>query len=374
MEKYNNIYYFNTISRIGGIETFFYQLAKKYYKTHDLTIIYSKADEEQLKRLKKYVRCVEYKGQKIKCKKAFFNFNLDIIDNVEAEEYCLVIHGDYKFLKGTPPYNPKITCFYGVSNTVCKSYNELTKKLCKTVYNPLEIDKPKKLIKLCSACRLEDSVKGGNRTQKLVEALDKYCEKNGVNYIWTIFTNDTTKVRSKNVCYMQPRLDILPYLNEADYVVQLSDNFEGYNYTVNEALSIGKPVIITPCEVYKELGINNEMSISLYFDLSNINEVVEDIFKKAGKFKFEYKAPEDTWGEILKKGESKYQEEMKRKWKVKCILKDGYDDIELKKHIKLNDEYIVTNERMEYLLENKAIEVIEQVKEKENANSNKKGK
>ena len=75
MEEYANIYYLGYIAKIGGIETFLYQLAKKY-QDYDLTIIYKQADKEQLARLKKYVRCVKYNGQKIKCKKAFFNIDM----------------------------------------------------------------------------------------------------------------------------------------------------------------------------------------------------------------------------------------------------------------------------------------------------------
>ena len=50
--KFKNIYYFQSILAIGGIETFFYYLAKKY-KDYDLAIVYKYSNEQQLKRLKK---------------------------------------------------------------------------------------------------------------------------------------------------------------------------------------------------------------------------------------------------------------------------------------------------------------------------------
>ena len=93
MDKYANIFYCNPAA-IGGIETFIYYIAQKY-KEYDITVVYRYADEKQLERLKKHVRCVRYNNQKIKCKKAFFNYNIDIIDNIEAEEYYQIIHGDY---------------------------------------------------------------------------------------------------------------------------------------------------------------------------------------------------------------------------------------------------------------------------------------
>ena len=75
MQKYSNIFYFYNINSIGGVETFFYYLAKKYCD-FDITVFYSTGDINQIKRLRKYVRVKKYKtGEQIKCKKAFFNYN-----------------------------------------------------------------------------------------------------------------------------------------------------------------------------------------------------------------------------------------------------------------------------------------------------------
>lgn len=354
-----NIYYFFRISRIGGIETFFYQLAKKY-KDWDLTIYYRYADPEQLKRLKKYVRCVRYvEGQKIKCDKAFFNFNTDIIDNVEAKEYCLVVHGNYEWLEADAPTHLKITKYYGVSKDACKSFTKLTGFKCEPIYNPIELEKPQRLVKLVAACRMEDPVKGGSRTKELVKALDNYCNETGNKYMMTVFTNelyneDGTKkageIVSDNVVYMKPRLDIAPYMVDADYVVQLSDNIEGYNYTVNEALSYGTPVVITPCNVYKELGITDKDAIFLDFDLSNMDEVVKNIFTK--KLKPTYTPPTDSWDQILVKGKSTYKEEMNKKylvratkqWLIDCLID--------------NDLGIIPPEGYEYEIDGSRLDVL----------------
>ena len=50
-----NIFYFSYLNKIGGVESFFYYLVKKY-KNFDIVIFYDKADPEQLNRLKKYAR------------------------------------------------------------------------------------------------------------------------------------------------------------------------------------------------------------------------------------------------------------------------------------------------------------------------------
>ena len=96
---YSNVFYFKNINSIGGVESYFYYLAKKYQDL-DITVFYEKADENQLNRLKQFVRTKRYTGEKIKCKKIFVNYNSDsILDNTEAEEYIFVIHADYKAQK-----------------------------------------------------------------------------------------------------------------------------------------------------------------------------------------------------------------------------------------------------------------------------------
>lgn len=159
--KTTNLYYFHSILEIGGIETFFYYLAKKY-KNWDLTIVYSIGNENQLRRLKQYVKCIKYNKQHFECKRAFFNFNTDIIDNVIASDgYYLVLHGDYKamlekgqLIKENLPGHPKITNYIGISQQVCDSWKEITGKDAILCYNPFAPDKPNKKFTLISATRL----------------------------------------------------------------------------------------------------------------------------------------------------------------------------------------------------------------------------
>lgn len=177
--KFKNIYYFQSILAIGGIETFFYYLAKKY-KDYDLAIVYRYCNERQLKRLSKYVKCIEYKpGMTFECEHAFFNFNTDIIDSIKAKEYYLVLHGDYKAMmdagqltKENLPGNPKITKYIGVSQLVCDAWKEITGKEAELCYNPFEPDKTEKEYVFISPTRLSIE-KGGKRIIALSNELDK---------------------------------------------------------------------------------------------------------------------------------------------------------------------------------------------------------
>ena len=344
-----NIFYFYKINEIGGIETFFYYLAKKY-KDYDITIYYQEGNYEQVKRLKKYVRVKKYQGEKIKCDKAFFNFNIDIIDNVEAKEYYQIAHGDYKASGDIPNFSEKITNYLGVSQRVCDTYSELINQDVELTYNPIEIDKPKRVLNLISATRLTRE-KGRKRIIKLAKMLDEA----EIPYIWTIFTDSTNKIDNPNIVYLKPRLDIINYIANSDYLVQLSDN-EGYCYSVVEALSVGTPVIVTDVPVFKELGVkNNENGFILDFDLNEVN--IKDIYEK--QFKFEYKAKQDNWSKILTKGKSTYQKDLKTMVKVKCI-KD-YFDIELKElKTKKSELYKINKVRAEELLTYGDIEIVKE--------------
>ncbi len=308
-----NLFYFKGLCRIGGTEQFLYEIAKKYHEK-DITILYDWADFEQIMRLRSLVRCIRREvGKKYYAKRAFYNFNLDAINNVEADEHIFVCHAIYQEIPLVPPLtNPKLTGFFGVSDyasSELKKYGDYQGIQInpKTVYNPLTLEKADKVVRLISACRLDDKVKGGERTIKLIEALDRYCEKHGTHYLWHIYSNNHTyKVESPNVCYMAGRPDIRPFIADADYLVQVSNDMESYCYSINEALSYGTRIVRTPLSVAKELNIPKSAEIVLDWDCSNVDEVAEQIFKKHAAFK--YTPPMDGWENELVDEPSTYNE------------------------------------------------------------------
>ena len=333
-----NIFYFKLLNKIGGIETFFYQLAKKY-KDWDITIYYSEGDYQQVRRLSKFVRVRRYNGEHIVCDKAFFNFNLDIIDNVEAKEYIQIAHGDYKAMGIMPNQSPKIQRLVGVSQLVCDTYSEVTGKPVELCYNPFEKPRPRKILNLISATRLS-SEKGKDRIIELA----RQFEISGIPYIWTIFTDDTDAIENENIVYRKPTLDIIDYIANADYLIQLSDN-EGYCYSVVEALSVGTPVIVTKCPVFKELGVNKDNGFMLDFDMRKVP--LKAIYK--GLKPFKYEAPVDRWDEILAKGESTYAEDMNKKVRIKTLI--PYFDIEREEFFERGEEYEVSLARGQYIVD-----------------------
>ena len=339
---YTNIFYFDRLNKIGGVETFFYEIAKKYCN-NDITVFYSYGDLNQIKRLKKFIRVIKYKGQKIKCKKAFFNYSLKPIDNIQAERYYEIIHANYKDLGIHPNIHVKINEYIGVSQSVCDAFTELTGLPCTLCYNPITIDKPKRVLYLISATRLT-AEKGKNRILKLAEALDKA----EIPYIWTIFTNDTKVIKHPRIIFMEPQLNIRDYIAKSDYTVQLSDT-EAYCYTMIESLLLNVPIIVTPWKCLKELNITNDYGFILPFDMSNIP--VDEIYNK--KFNFKYNLIPDTWDKFIEPSKSTYQEELVSKYVVEA-LKTYQDrnmkDIQLGIIPSPGSRWTVSKDRLDLLL------------------------
>lgn len=336
-----NVFWFSNLNQIGGTETFLYYLARKY-SDWDITIYYNTADPLQLCRLSKYCRCVKYNGGKIKCDRVFLAYSHDIIDNVEANEYCFISHIDYKARKVKPPVHPKITKYYGVSQAVCDSWKEITGIDMECLYLPIVLDEPKRVLHLISATRLTDE-KGGWRMKRLADLLDS----KGISYTWSIYTNKPGGINSKNVVYRQPRLDLIDFIAEADYLVQLSDS-ESYCYSVAEALSVGTPVIVTDIPALKEIGVEDHKNgFILDFDMNHIP--LDDIL--SSELKFTYEPPKELWNTALAEGQSTYDPE-KEGVQIKVKPIQNYYDMELKKNLTIGTPpFSVSFERAKYLTE-----------------------
>lgn len=344
MIKSNNIFYVSNFNTIGGVETYIFELARKY-QDYDITVIYKTGNEAQIKRLKQYVRVIKYNGDKIQCKKAFFNYETDIIDNVEAEEYIQLIHAMFKTQNLTPRINPKITSYLCVSQNAGKEWEELTDIKPTLCRNPLEIteEEKKPTLYLISATRLT-AEKGKNRMIKLA----KKFEEANINYLWLIFTNDMNVINNPNIIYCKPRLNIRPFIasiKNIGYGVQLSD-CEGDCYFTRECEALGVPLLVTPVPSFKEQGlIEGKNCYYIPFDVENV-----DVNKIANKIpKYEPFKKEDTWNKYLSEGKSTYQKELKEKVKVKCIK--NYFDIEKSSNVVKDITFEVNRIRAEELFE-----------------------
>ena len=321
--KYGNVFYIPHFNIIGGIETYCYELAKKY-KDKDITFVYSDetSDRKQLNRIRKYCRVIkQHYGaiEKIKCKRLFVMYR-SRIDLFEADEVIQIIHADYEVQGLKPNLDERIKEHYAVSKSVAESYERISGVNVKVAYNPLTIEKPRKILKLISATRLTKE-KGKERMIKLADALDKA----GIPYEWRIFTNDSLPIPNENVIYMKPRLDIKNYIADADYLVQLSDT-EAWSYSVLESLCLKTPVIVTPIPCFEEMGIKSGVN-GYIIDFNMKNIPIDDIYNKIPKADF--KAPKDIYDKLLIDSKSTYKPEKL----VQCRALRTYNDVEFKERI-----------------------------------------
>lgn len=274
------VIYHTYIAKIGGIETWLYYIAKKY-NVGQITVLYSQADEEQLARLRPHVNLIQYTGQKIRCNKIIFTMTISVVPDLyaEAKERYAIIHCNYN---GKFNYEyaklPRMDKIYAVSDTAKEKFKKVQEQEVFTLYSPVEVDKPRKLLKLISATRLTKE-KGVDRIQYLSEQLDK----KEIPYIWLIFTDRPPEKVSKNIILMQPRYNMSDYMAQADYGVQLSDD-ESFCLFVQECLKLKVPVIVTDLPVYKEVGITEKEGYILNLDMSNLD--VDKIYNKIPKVNY----------------------------------------------------------------------------------------
>ncbi len=361
-----NIFYISNFNVIGGTEQFIYELTRKY-KDLDITVLYKTGHWKQIERIAKNTRIIKYKGEKVKCKKFFCNYETDIIDNVEAEEYTQIIHAMFKTNRITPRINKKINQYFAVSEIAAQEWEELTGIHAKVVRNPLQVleEEKKPILFLVSATRLTQE-KGKSRIEKLIKLFDK----KDIAYLWLIFTNDTDVINNPNICYVKPRLNVRRYLNTLKatgnvYGVQLSD-CEGDCYFTRECEALGIPVLGTPIPSFKEQKLVDGVNCYfLPFDMQNIDieKIVNNIPKYEGYIR------EDKWRDELENIKSNYKEE-NMKAKLRCIR--SYLDVQLNRTINLNEEIIVSKERSDELIANpnnivELVEYIQEEKPKEKA-------
>lgn len=342
-KNFKCIFYFHTINQIGGVESFLWYLSQLY----DIELYYKEGDIKQLERLSTQIPIHKYRGGIIKCDKAFFNYNPDIIDMVEANEYIGIVHCDYKQCEFSPCLHPKIKKWVGVSQLVCDSFEEITGLKCKLIYNPVVIDKKaeKPLIIVC-ACRLTKE-----KGKENIITLGKRLTEKGKPYLIIVFTNDKDKkheINNPNIVYADPQLEIAPYLKIADFIFVPSKT-EAFGYTPVEAAMLGIPLLLMDLPIWKELNFRDGEHGWIINDINTFD--LDKLWKKIPKFNYE--PPKSEWNKYLPK-KTKYNPNKK----VRVKAKAEYDDIELKEHISFGKEFDVSIKRAIYLEQLKLVDII----------------
>ena len=318
--RLKNVIYFPNFNCVGGVETYCYEMGLKYGKDFDITVLYRNGDPVMMSHIAEVCRVMRYRPEdKVVCDVFIFGYGWEkeMFDNLEAKEIIQTFHADYICRHLNPCHDKRITRRFGVADNTTegiRAHYEWAKDI-ETMYNPYTVKKPRKVLNLISATRLTPE-KGFQRMITLANAFDEA----GIPFHWTIYTDRPVEFPNKSVAVMPHRLDILDFIADADYLVQLSDT-EGYSYSIVEALSVGTPVICTAFAVAEEQGIvNGKNGFILPMDMSEIP--VEEIYKGVRKFKY---TPRDShYDEILAPGKSEYEYNDDELVEVK-VLKNFFD-------------------------------------------------
>ena len=372
--------YQSTICEVGGVESFLYNFCFWLRNFFDITIVYINANPSQLYRLQKIVKIVNYKD------KEKFEFDIvirnsvwgEICDKIYSKEnrYIEMRHANYKYLLDEgllyKQYHEwsRTNEIVGCGEYVSKMSDLVLHDKPTTIRNILlPRKKTNKVLHLISCTRL-DPAKGWNRMLKMAQMM----RDAGIKFTWDIFTNSTNYIKEnkfEEIHFWKQRYDIWDYLASADYTVLLSDS-EGMPYTVQESLQYQVPCIVTDVGGCTELikdGVNGYVvPLDMDFDINKITKIPKckeydnEALEKWLQF-LNYDIKKDDLKKVI--NDISNGEEKEMLVKVRCIMKNGYDDIELGKHIDLNKEYIVKENRAEYLRQNHAIEIIEFIQEEE---------
>ena len=237
--------------RLGGIESWVYYVCKRYNKGQ-ITIVYKQCDPEQLERFKKVAEC-RHLDDNFECDKVIYVAPIYIKDDIvyrNSKKRYLFNHVCYGEAENNEEFQIlPLDGIFAVSET-CKESCQLKMPYdMKVLYNPIELDEPRKLLKFVSACRWSKD-KGSEQMLKFAKMLDDA----DIPFIWLILTDEIPEEHHPNMFFIKTTYDIATYLMFADYGVQFT-RIDAYNNFVNECLSLKIPVILSDIPVFREFGL-----------------------------------------------------------------------------------------------------------------------
>ena len=328
---------------IGGIETFTYYFAKTMAKYYDLIILYDKMDPKQIERVSKYAECRKNNPKiSIECDTIIVNRIVDQIpQNIHYKQSIQMVHGAKINYANVPQDRSKTVC---VSEYVKETWEKSTKDAT-VIHNVLAMDKSStRPLLMVTASRLDAKDKGLTRMIKLGKIMD---EQN-VPYIWICFSN-APKISNapKGMIFMPPTLDIIPWVEKADYLVQLSDE-EAFCYSLVEALEVKTAVITTPLPVLGEIGVKDKKNgYVIPFEIPDDFKTKK--FLEIPKVEYEFDNQEiiEKWRNILGNTKPTHKYVPPKKISIECI--HDYYDTQLMRNVRKGERIEVSKERAEII-------------------------
>ena len=281
----NAIYIGNGISgTFNGYISWIRNIGRCFGNDYDIYIIYDDMKDNLHQELSEYFHLIKYDNRiNYLCERLLLTYS-----DYFYPRNIICVDKNYMFIHGNPSDYPNSKHYYddvyseyvAVSKTAAKkSIGYYPTKDIKVAYNPYKLDPNKVLphLKLVTTMRSSD-IKRPERIKQLAAAFDEL----DIPYTWNVFTDKNENTNINGLIYRRRIPNTMPYVNDSDYLVLLSDS-ESFSYSVVEALSVNTKVIVTPLEVYDEIGVKDGENAFVvpkeYFDEEN-KEKLKEFAKK----------------------------------------------------------------------------------------------
>lgn len=282
---------------------------------YDITVIHEGMDQELINKLAPVVD-VRPNGDPIRCHTLIMMRIEDTIpSNIRYEHSIQMVHStrlsdSWELPKDRDELIP-------ISKVVKDAWGLTHEPILNMTY------KSREGLRLISATRLKAPIKGMERMKALAHML----RAAGIDFTWDVYSDVDPDI--KGVTYHPMTTEIRQHIHDADYLIQLSDNGEGFCYTIVEALEESTAVITTPLDVLPEIGFKEgEHGYIFGFDMSGDVKRLLDVPKV--NFTYDNKPIKKQWGKVLGRGQNK-----NAPVKVKCIR--AYKDMILNRQIAEGD-------------------------------------
>lgn len=251
--------------KIGGIETANLNLARAF-KDRNMTFVFSSGDFDQLMRLAEYHNVWIDDGRETYDTNVIIMTNYDsapeILNRVRAKKVYQQIHADFEALTSMNEWrtfvwhpNHRIDRVLTVSETAQKGLQArfgVDSVVVPNILLPVEEVDTKVFLFLSRAT----PEKGADRLVDLLRRFDE-AEKNYILLLCSTIdqANDSNQIylrENPRVVTVQPTPQSKALIKCCDYLIQLSYN-ESYCYSVREALSLGKPCIVSDIPELRKL-------------------------------------------------------------------------------------------------------------------------
>jgi len=331
--------YAKELDQVNGRTTFVYNFCRFMKDYYDIAVFYESGDMSAIRKLRNIVDTRKIGSRLISCDTLIVNSIHDDVPFVFAYEQRIQMVHACKTNKSWKIPESDRTVF--VSYTAMESWGAKGATFIHNMIAPAD-DKP---LILVSATRVSDE-KGQHR---IVE-FGRLLKSKGVKYQWLLFTDLPIKGMTEDMVQMPVVSDITAFIKSADYVVHLSD-IEAWSYVIIESLVNNTPVITTPITMLTELAFEpGKNGYVIPFDVNDTTDnMIDEIVHKIPKFTFKY--DNDTsvnmWRDIL--GNTTPNKTYSPEQNVTVRILAEYDDIELQKHMLVNEFVKMPISRAEYL-------------------------